>query len=95
MSATDQFDGPWKETLTRYFQPLIAFFLPDLHAQIDWQRGVTFLDKELQQLIPPDTGTGERRVDHLVKVWLGSLPILILIHTEVQNQYRAAYERTL
>jgi len=91
----DQFDGPWKETLTHYVEPLIAFFLPDLHAKIDWQRGVEFLDQELQQLIPADTETGARRVDKLIRVWFGTIPILILIHIEVQNQYRAEYERIL
>ena len=34
----DQFDGSWKETLTHYVEPLIAFFLPALHATFTQKR---------------------------------------------------------
>jgi len=44
------YDSPWKEALTRYFEPFVAFFLPQAHGEIDWNRGYEFLDKELQQI---------------------------------------------
>jgi hypothetical protein len=46
----------------------MAFFFPDIDAQIDWQRGWEFLDKELQQIVR-DAEVGRRFVDKLVKVW--------------------------
>ncbi len=96
MATRDTFDGPWKEVLDQYINPFLAFFLPDLHAAIDWERGIEMLDKEFQQLLPPEeTEEGERRVDKLVKAWRGADPFFILIHVEVQSQYRRAYERTV
>ncbi len=96
MSTRDTFDGPWKEVLDQYIDPFLAFFLPNLHPTIDWKRGVAMLDKEFQQLLPPEeTREGERRVDKLIKAWRGSEAFFILIHVEVQGQYRRAYERTV
>ncbi len=40
------YDSPWKEALDRYFEPFLAFFLPDAHAGIDWMMD---LPKELTQ----------------------------------------------
>lgn len=54
-SRTDQ-DSPWKEILPQYFPEAIAFFFPDLHRLIDWQKSIEFLNKEFQQ-IAPDTET--------------------------------------
>ena len=36
--------------LERYLADFLAFFFPQAHAEIDWHRGYTFLDKELQQV---------------------------------------------
>ena len=96
MSTRDTFDGPWKEVLDQYSESFLAFFLPDLYATINWERGIDMLDKEFQQLLPPEDSTeGERRVDKLIKAWRGDELFFILIHVEVQSQYRAAYERTV
>lgn len=46
----------------------IAFFLPDLHTTIDWERGIEMLYKEFQQLLPPrETEEGERRFRHYIR----------------------------
>ena len=37
--------------LERYLADFLAFFFPQAHAEIDWHRGYTFLDKELQQVV--------------------------------------------
>lgn len=58
------YDSPWKVIIERYFPDFMAFFFPAAHADIDWQRGYTFLDQELQQ-ITPDAEIGGRRVDKL------------------------------
>ncbi len=90
MSTRDTFDGPWKEVLDQYIDPFLAFFLPDLHAAINWERGIEMLDKEFQQLLPPEeTEEGERRVDKLIKAWRGADPFFILIHTD--NHEPSAY----
>jgi hypothetical protein len=59
--STD-FDSPWKEVLERYLADFLAFFFPQAHAEIDWHRGYTFLDKELQQ-VARDAVLGRRLAD--------------------------------
>ncbi|OLP18687.1 hypothetical protein BST81_09190 [Leptolyngbya sp. 'hensonii'] len=87
---TDQ-DSPWKEILRHYFPEAIAFFFPSLHPLIDWQQPVEFLDKEFQQ-IAPDSETGKRYADLLVKVWRNNGPALfLLLHVEVQAQPEANF----
>lgn len=45
------YDGAWKEGVEQYFEAFLAFFFPDIQAEIDWERGYDFLDQELQQLM--------------------------------------------
>lgn len=81
------FDSPWKNIIERYFPDFMAFFFPDVHTAIDWQKGYTFLDKELQQVVR-EAETGPRRVDKLVQVTSkGSEETAwVLIHIEIQGQ---------
>jgi hypothetical protein len=80
------YDSPWKEALQHFFSDLVAFFLPQAHADINWNRGHVFLDKELQQLVG-DAVVGPRRADLLVKVWRrGGEEAWVLVHLEVQAQ---------
>lgn len=86
LPETSDYDSPWKEALERYFPQFLEFFFPQIHAEIDWSRGWTFLDKELQQVVR-DAELGRRLVDKLVKVWkLDGTETAILIHIEVQGQ---------
>ncbi|MEN9611410.1 MAG: hypothetical protein RLZZ628_2224 [Bacteroidota bacterium] len=63
------FDGTWKAIITAFFEDFMAFFLPDLHHLIDYQRGVTFLEQELQHLV--ELFSYKKKVsDKLVKVFL-------------------------
>ena len=83
----DDFDGAWKNMLSeRRFASFVAFFMPDLHDQIDWTRGVEFLEQELRA-ITRKSRRGHRSVDRLVKVWLtdGS-ETWVLVHVEIQSQ---------
>jgi hypothetical protein len=59
---------PWKEVLERYLADFLAFFFPQAYAEIDWRRGYTFLDKELQQVVR-DAALGRRLADKLAQVW--------------------------
>lgn len=79
-------DGPWKESLERFFEPFMGLFFPAAHAEIDWSRGYESLDSELQQ-IARDAELGQRLADKLIRVWrLGGDEAWVLIHVEVQGQ---------
>lgn len=81
----DEYDTPWKEAIETYFRECIEFFFPIAAEEINWERGYTFLDKELQQVVR-DAEFGQRFVDKLVQVWRkdGSEQ-WVLIHLEVQS----------
>ncbi len=80
------YDGPWKEALRRFFPAFLALLFPQVYADINCRRKFEFLDKELQKIVP-DTQTGRRVVDILVKVWRrGGGEQWVLIHIEVQAQ---------
>ena len=83
---TTPLDTPWKQILECYFPQFMAFFFPEAHRAIDWDRGFDFLDGELQQ-VTRDAETGKRIVDKLVKVYLrNGQENWLLIHVEIQNQ---------
>ncbi|UBF26958.1 DUF4351 domain-containing protein [Kovacikia minuta CCNUW1] len=91
MSARTDQDSPWKEILRQYFPEAIAFFFPELHRLIDWSKPIEFLDKEFQQ-IAPDTETGKRYADLLVKVWRKrGKELFLLLHVEVQAKPEANF----
>jgi Putative transposase, YhgA-like len=85
------FDNPWKDVLEHFFQHFLAFFFPDAHAAIDWDRNYESLDKELQQIVS-ESELGLRLADKLFKVWLkDGTEAWILIHVEIQNQRDATF----
>lgn len=82
-----EYDSPWKETLERYFPAFMEFFFPQIYADIDWERGYTFLDKELEKIVR-DAELGKRFVDKLVQVWRGNGEEgYLLAHIEVQGYH--------
>ena len=82
----DQYDSPWKDILESYFEDFMAFFFPQIHAEIDWARGYVFLDQELSQ-ITRDAEIGKKVVDKLVKVWkLTGEETWVLLNVEIQSQ---------
>ena len=85
------YDNPWKEALSLYFQPFMAFFFPQIHANIDWSRDYEFLDKEFQQIVR-DAEIGRREADKLVKVWQpDGEETWLLIHIEIQSQVQSVF----
>ncbi|MBD2181815.1 transposase [Planktothrix sp. FACHB-1355] len=89
------YDSAWKEALTVYFEPFMAFCFPDTHRDIDWQRGYETLDTELQEVIR-DAETGRRLADKLVKVWLNSgEEAIVLIHVEIQGQEQSDFSERM
>jgi hypothetical protein len=89
------YDSPWREALDLYFQPFLAFFFPQAHADVDWSRGYETLETELQQVVR-EAALGRHRADKLVKVWLrDGQEAWILIHVEVQSQEEAAFPQRM
>ncbi|MEW6494253.1 MAG: transposase [Cyanobacteriota bacterium] len=80
------YDNPWKEAIEQYFEAFLAFFFPEAHTVIDWNRPAESLDKELQQIVR-EAEVGKRLADKLFKVWrLEGEEAWVLVHIEVQSQ---------
>ena len=85
------YDNPWKEALSLYFQPFMAFFFPQIESNIDWDKGYEFLDKEFQQIVR-EAEQGKIYADKLVKVWQkNGSEIWLLIHVEIQSQVQSEF----
>jgi hypothetical protein len=95
MSIPLDFDGPWKEALESLLADALALLFPHVHLGIDWARGYTWLDKELQMAAPEGLG-GQQTVDKLVRVWRNTgAEAWILLHLEVQSQRVADFEERM
>ena len=60
------YDSPWKEAISFYFQPFLAFFFPKVQDAIDWERGYEFLDQEFQKIVR-EAETGRKTSDRLFR----------------------------
>ncbi|GAK52178.1 hypothetical protein U14_03429 [Candidatus Moduliflexus flocculans] len=96
MSNYADYDSPWKEMLELYFQEFMMFFFPEIAADIEWEFGYEFLDKELQQVVR-DAELGRRMADKLVKVTRKSSRhnLWVFIHIEVQGLPDVAFEKRM
>ncbi|MDB9408227.1 hypothetical protein PN434_06720 [Microcystis aeruginosa CS-558/01A06] len=47
---TANYDEPWKEALTEYFEAFLYFFFPEVHQLIDWTQIPESLEKELKRI---------------------------------------------
>jgi len=79
-------DSSWRKILDKLLPEFLAFYFREIYDAIDFNKGVEFLDKELQKILTPEDDTGQRVVDKLVRVFLrdGSEKWL-LIHIEIQG----------
>jgi len=77
----------WKGVLEDLFDDFLRFFYPEADKLFDLNKGFEYLDKELDQLFPPDADTyATRYVDKLVKVFTRTGgEEWILVHVEVQG----------
>jgi len=67
-------DNAWKEIINeKYLSPFLEFYFPEFHQDIDFSKGVKFLNTELPQL-EPDDQIGDKRADVLVEVHLRTVP---------------------
>ena len=79
------FDEAWKQVIERFFPDLLRFFVPQLYADVDFSRGVEFLNIEMEQLSQRSIG-GAKFADKLAKVYLkDGTEQWILVHIEVQG----------
>ncbi len=80
------YDGVWKEAAEKFLRPLLERCFPQVARGIDWDKGWTFLDSELQKIVG-DAERGPQRADKLVKVYrLDGGEEWLLLHLEMQNQ---------
>ena len=86
-------DNLWKGTLENILDDFLRFMHPDADEIFDFRRGITFLDKELEQLFPPDEDEfAPKVVDKLAKIYTrGGEEEWILIHCEAQDKYAAVF----
>ena len=77
----------WKAALEDLFDDFLRFFYPEADKIFDLEKGFEYLDKELEQLFPPEQDKyAPRYVDKLVKVYTKQgMEEWILIHVEVQS----------
>ena len=89
------FDELWKNVIERLFREFLSLFLPELGVMVDFSRGYSFLDKELQKISLP-TRKGKKFVDKLVKVYLkNGEEKWILFHIEVQGKNNADFNERM
>jgi predicted transposase/invertase (TIGR01784 family) len=92
-AAKSKYDSAWKKVIKDLFQDFLEFFYPEIYKAIDFSKEITFLDKELNEIMP-DTNLGDRVADVLVKVHLLdglTTYIRIIIHIEVQGDAQADF----
>ncbi|GCL48267.1 hypothetical protein [Microcystis aeruginosa] len=93
--TTANYDEPWKEALTEYFEAFLYFFFPEVHQLIDWTKTPESLEKELKR-ITASAKTKKRFADKLYKVWLlRGEEVWILIHIEIQSQYEENFPQRM
>src|SRR5262245_28448152 len=85
-------EGPWKELLEHDAERVLAFFWPDVHADLDWAREVESLDKEFRK-IAPESVTGLRIADKLLKVHQRDGGDPRYLHVEVQGYFEEVFPR--
>ena len=77
----------WKAALEDLFDDFLRFFYPDAESIFDLDKGFEYLDKELDQLFPPEQDNYTPRfVDKLIKVFTREgKEKWVLVHVEIQG----------
>jgi hypothetical protein len=55
--TTANYDEPWKEALSEYFDAFLYFFFPEVHRLIDWTKIPESVEKELKRITASDKKT--------------------------------------
>ena len=89
------FDGNWKEIIREFFEDFVAFFLPTLYPDVDFEVPPAFLEQEMLNILE-NMGDTKRVADKLVKVRLkDGDERWILIHIEVQSYFEKAFSKRM
>lgn len=84
--ALQRNDILWKGIIEDFFAELLMFFFKDADKLIDFGKGFTFLDKDLEELVPDQQVKHPKVVDKLVRVVMRSgKEEWLLVHLEVQG----------
>ena len=83
----------WKGIQEELSDDFLRFFFPDADTRFDLQREPEYLDKELEQLFPPeDEQFAPRHVDKLIRVFTrNGNEASILLHCEVQGYEQSEF----
>lgn len=94
-SDNQDHDSPWKEALELRFPEFLDLLFPNVYTLIDWNQEITFLDKELQQILP-NAENGRTYADKLVQVAFKDGQIRwVLVHVEVQGEPEAEFAKRM
>lgn len=87
----------WKGVLEEVFDDFLRFVSPTEISDLDLEKGFEFLDKELEQVFPPEEDSHAIKiVDKLVKVFTKSgAEEWILVHIEVQGRYQVDFSKRM
>ena len=87
----------WKGILEDVFDDFLTFFDPDAGQFYDFNKNFEFLDKELEQVFPPENDEySPKIIDKLVKVFTrDGKEEWVLVHVEVQGQYQQDFARRM
>jgi hypothetical protein len=78
-------DHLWKIAFRLHIRQFVEFFFPYHADEVDWDKGIEFLDKELNT-IQSKSSSQDRIADVLVRLFLkNSDPIWMLLHVEIQG----------
>ncbi len=80
------FDGTWKDTLDEYLSAFLAFFFPEIHADIDWSQDYQSLEQEFRPQAPRGPG-GRLLCDKLIKAVSRRRADPLHLHIEVQTYH--------
>lgn len=90
-------DNLWKGVLEGVFEDFISFMHPGINKILDLSKKPEFLDKELEQVFPPENEKFSLKVvDKLVKVFTHEAKEeWVLLHIEVQGRYRKDFGKRM
>lgn len=90
-------DSLWKGLLEDTASDFIRFFHPDADETLDLDKDIQFLDKELEQVFPPENELfSSTVVDKLMKVFTKDKnEEWVLFHVEVQGKYTKEFGKRM
>ena len=90
------FDNNWKEVIEKHAEKAVLFFMPKLHAQVNWAIKPVFLEQEMRNIRRKKLKGRKKIVDKLLKVWLKTGEVRwILIHIEIESSDESGFNKRM